>query len=89
MLLAVYGTLRRGAINHHELRGASFMGEALVMGDVKFNRLFTHPLASATDTAPVELYEVPDFTELDAFEAPDYVRTRVRLLDGRKVWVYL
>jgi gamma-glutamylcyclotransferase (GGCT)/AIG2-like uncharacterized protein YtfP len=85
MLLAVYGTLRRGAINHHELNGASFMGEAFIGGGVADNRLYLDDISEHA----VELYEVPDFTELDAFEAPDYVRTRVTLLDGRRVWAYL
>ena len=89
MLLAVYGTLRRGECNHHELNGARFMGEAFIGGYVVDNRMHLRTPVDRDWPTLIELYEVSDFTELDAFEAPDYVRTRVRLLDGRRVWAYL
>jgi len=92
-LLFVYGTLKRGLVNHHLLGEAAFAGEAEMPG-VDLYDLGPFPMAIAGDgTASGELYRVDGerLLHLDRFEgAPRlYRRERLPLTDGRRVWIYL
>lgn len=92
-LLFVYGTLKRGHANHHQLGGAAFVGEAAMPG-VDLHDLGPFPMAVAGEgTAIGELYRVDagQLVLLDRFEGVPrlYRRERRVLDDGRPVWVYL
>ncbi len=92
-LLFVYGTLKRGLTNHHQLGGAPFLGEAELAG-VRLHDLGPFPMAIAADgLARGELYRVDEVTlaRLDRFEGvPRLYRRECRsLADGRQVWIYL
>lgn len=92
-LLFVYGTLKRGHGNHHQLAGAGFVGEATMAG-VDLHDLGPFPMAiSGEGLARGELYRVDAGTlaRLDRFEGvPRLYRRECRGLDdGRQAWIYL
>jgi gamma-glutamylcyclotransferase (GGCT)/AIG2-like uncharacterized protein YtfP len=80
IVLAVYGTLRRGERNEPYLAGAEFLGTAAVLGRLhemprSSLRAYAYPaLVDGTDRVAVELYRLPDeaaLTSIDALEAYD------------------
>jgi gamma-glutamylcyclotransferase (GGCT)/AIG2-like uncharacterized protein YtfP len=85
MLLFVYGTLRRGASNHHELRDARFAGKARTSADYDLVDLGGYPAVIEGGSTAVlgELYEVDEalLSQLDVFEdVPElYERKRVMI----------
>lgn len=92
-LLFVYGTLKRGLLNHHHLSDAPFLGEAEMPG-VRLHDLGPFPMAIAADgLARGELYVVDGdrLAHLDRFEGVPrlYRREYRRLSDGRQAWIYL
>ena len=92
-LLFVYGTLKRGLANHHQLGGAVFAGEA-VMEEVELHDLGPFPMAIAGEgSVHGELYRVEgdQLARLDRFEGvPRLYRRECRqLADGRQAWIYL
>lgn len=92
-LLFVYGTLKRGLANHHQLGGAVFAGDAVIDG-VELHDLGPFPMAIAGEgSVHGELYRVEGdhLARLDRFEGvPRLYRRECRqLADGRQAWVYL
>ena len=92
-LVFVYGTLKRGAVNHHWLEGASWQGEAKLLG-VLLHDLGPFPMAVIGDgTAIGEVYAVEEhgLARLDELEGYPrlYDRQMLSLNDGRQAWVYL
>lgn len=92
-LLFVYGTLKRGLNNHHQLGDAPFLGEVEMPG-VCLHDLGPFPMAIAADgVARGELYGVDAerLAHLDRFEGVPrlYQRESRRLSDGRQAWIYL
>ena len=92
-LLFVYGTLKRGLANHHQLAGAPFVAEASMEG-VDLHDLGPFPMAIAGEgLAHGELYRVDgeQLARLDRFEGVPrlYTRHRMPLRDGRPAWIYL
>ena len=95
-LVFVYGSLKRGMANHHQLLGATELGTAELTG-LHLYDLGPFPMAVATDDADAvlrgEIYGVnPDLlAALDRFEGTPrlYERQRHALADGRAVWVYV
>lgn len=92
-LLFVYGTLKRGLANHHQLGGAAFLGEAELPG-VQLHDLGPFPMAILGDGhVRGELYRVDAarLAHLDRFEGvPRLYRRECRpLADGRQAWIYL
>jgi gamma-glutamylcyclotransferase (GGCT)/AIG2-like uncharacterized protein YtfP len=92
-LLFVYGTLKRGLGNHHQLASATFAGESWLDG-VELHDLGPFPMAIAgSGRVHGELYRVDhgQLEHLDRFEgAPRlYQRRQWPLPDGRLAWVYL
>jgi gamma-glutamylcyclotransferase (GGCT)/AIG2-like uncharacterized protein YtfP len=85
MLLFVYGTLRRDAANHHELRGAQFVGLARTQPLYELVDMGGYPalLEDGGSVVYGELYEIDDALRatLDVFEdVPElYQRKRVAL----------
>jgi len=88
-LVFVYGTLKRGALNHHVLAGETFVGEARTEPGYRLYHLGEYPgmVAAAADRHGVggEVWRVSPaaLARLDAFEGTGeglYRRDRVRLL---------
>ena len=92
-LLFVYGSLKRGLANHHQLGDARFAGEAAMEG-VVLHDLGPFPMAIAGEgVVHGELYRVDDdqLSRLDRFEGVPrlYERRQRPLRDGRQAWIYL
>ena len=92
-LLFVYGTLKRGLANHHQLAGARFVAEACMEG-VDLHDLGPFPMAIAGQgLTHGELYRVDGehLARLDRFEGVPrlYGRYLMPLSDGRPAWIYL
>ena len=72
MLIFVYGTLRRGESNQHQLRAARFVSYASTAACYELVDMGHYPalLEGGHDTVRGELYEVPAswLGHLDAFE---------------------
>lgn len=92
-LLFVYGTLRRGLVNHHWLAQAQWLGESSMVG-VDLHDLGPFPMAIRGEgTVLGELYRVTEslLARLDRFEGVPrlYRRECLPLTDGRAAWIYL
>jgi len=92
-LVFVYGTLKRGQVNHHCLAAARWLGEAELPGLV-LHDLGPFPMAVPGDGCiQGELYAVDPaaLERLDHLEGCPrlYRRQRLPLGDGRQAWVYL
>jgi len=91
----VYGSLRKGEANHHLLSSAEYVGPGRSPPIYRLIDLGPYPglVAQGTTAVAGEVYRVPTrlLGTLDALEEhPDvYVRTAIRLEDGREVWTYL
>ncbi len=95
MLVAVYGTLRRGMENHHMLRRASLLWEGFVRIPYKLVVCGDTPyLVKSNDVNRIyiEVYEVDEelLRELDDFEnVPlEYRRVEIETPVGR-AWIYV
>lgn len=89
--LFVYGSLRRGAENHHELGAAVFVGAVKTLPSYGIARLGVYPaLVPGSTSVAGELYEVQeaDLPALDAFEGSGYRRALVRLEGGGDAEAY-
>jgi gamma-glutamylcyclotransferase (GGCT)/AIG2-like uncharacterized protein YtfP len=89
----VYGTLKRGQVNHHCLAEARWLGEAELSGLV-LHDLGPFPMAVPGDGCiQGELYGVEPaaLLRLDHLEGSPrlYQRQRLPLRDGRQAWVYV
>lgn len=90
----VYGTLLRGASNHHRMAGAAFVGAALTLPAFDLYDLGWHPAVVPGSTAILgEVFEVgPELLRaLDAFEEHPtwFRRTPLALADGSAAEIYL
>jgi len=98
MLVAVYGTLKKGFENHHFLKKALFLGEAVSVGKFYLGHASFPAVVPSKKGAPiaVELYEVSKGTMkvLDRLEGypSHYNRGKFlfKLNDGKTVeaWLY-
>jgi gamma-glutamylcyclotransferase (GGCT)/AIG2-like uncharacterized protein YtfP len=89
--LFVYGSLRRGAENHHELGAAVFLGLVNTAPRYGIVRVGAYPALVAGSTAIAgELYELEHgaLRALDAFEGPGYRRALVQLEGGGDAEAY-
>jgi gamma-glutamylcyclotransferase (GGCT)/AIG2-like uncharacterized protein YtfP len=92
-LVFVYGTLKRGEKNHHWLQGASWQGEAELIG-VVLHDLGPFPMAVVGEgriNGEVYAVEANGLARLDELEGYPrlYDRQVLNLNDGREAWVYL
>jgi gamma-glutamylcyclotransferase (GGCT)/AIG2-like uncharacterized protein YtfP len=85
--LFVYGSLKRGARHHDELRGARFLGEACTAPGYELEPVGEYlalvQVPDATGSVNGELFEVDAgiLSQLDEFEGDGYDRGFVRLLE--------
>lgn len=94
-LVFVYGTLKRGACNHHLLAGAQALGARQLRG-ARLHDLGPYPMAVLSGERDAlihgELYRVDGagLQRLDVLEdyPREYNRSRVRLSDGTVAWLY-
>jgi len=89
----VYGTLRRGEVNHPWLAGACFEGEGQLPGAL-LHDLGPFPMGvEGNGLIHGEVYGLSarGLADLDRLEGHPrlYRRRRLPLADGRLVWVYL
>ena len=95
-LVFVYGSLKQGMANHHELGSAIELGRASLQGLALYN-LGPFPMAVACSEPGVvlhgELYRLSSsqLAALDRFEGTPrlYERLRWPLADGLHCWVYV
>jgi len=85
--LFVYGSLKRGGLHHHELKGAEFLGEARTVPGYalepwgQYLALVAAP--GRQDCVTGELFELAEelLPVLDEFEGDAYFRGEVALAD--------
>lgn len=91
-LLFVYGSLKRGRANHHELAGAEYVQAACTAPRFALRLIGGYP-ALVPGSRPVsgELFRVPAsaLPALDEFEGPAYVREEIELDGGGRAEAYL
>lgn len=86
--LFIYGTLKRGEVNHHLLEKESFLGPAQTSDDYRLLKLGWYPglVAVECDGRSIdgELWQVSAacLARLDEYEGSEYLRTRVTLKDA-------
>ena len=91
-LVFVYGSLKRGRANHHELQGAEFVATTRTAPGFALRLVAGYPALVPGARAIVgELYRVPRaaLPALDEFEGPAYVRQEIELVGGRRAQAYL
>jgi gamma-glutamylaminecyclotransferase len=94
-LVFVYGTLRRGEVNHHLLAQEHFVAEARTEPCFELFDLGPFPAMSTGGQTAVlgEIYAVDEamLARLDRLEGHPsfYQRTQIRLEDGQEVQTYL
>ena len=85
--LFIYGTLKRGQVNHHLLETATFLGEAHTVPHYRLLNLGWYPGLAKVESSGMsisgELWEVSPqrLIELDAYEGDEYERLPITLLD--------
>ena len=85
--LFIYGTLKRGQVNHHLLASEMFLGEAHTEPYYRLLDLGWYPGLARVEqrgrSISGELWEVSPqrLQELDAYEGDEYARRAVALLD--------
>jgi gamma-glutamylcyclotransferase (GGCT)/AIG2-like uncharacterized protein YtfP len=92
LLLFVYGSLKRGQSNHHELGSAVFVGEVRTVAQFALRVVDGFPLLVAgTQSIRGQLFVLPtaQLPALDAFEGEQYARREIELCDRRRVITYM
>ncbi len=85
--LFIYGTLKRGQVNHHLLETATFLSEAHSAPHYRLLNLGWYPGLAKVESNGMsisgELWEVSPhrLIELDAYEGDEYERVSITLLD--------
>ncbi len=93
-LVFVYGTLRRGEVNHYLLSGAEFCGVHLTRPRYRMLHLGTYPgvVAGGSSSIEGEIYRVDTkgLVKLDRLEAYPRLYTRKLIpTDWGRAWIYL
>lgn len=92
LLLFVYGSLKRGESNHHELTGARFVAEARTLPCFALRLCDGYPaLVPGTTSISGELFELETarLASLDRFEGAAYERREIELEGGRRAIAYV
>lgn len=88
----MYGSLKRGRANHHELHAAEFVAAARTAQGFALRMIHGYPaLVPGTRAISGELYRVPlsALAALDEFEGSDYVRQAIDLDGSQGALAYL
>jgi len=91
-LLFVYGSLKRGRANHHELHAAEFVSAARTAPHFALRVIDGYPALVPGSCAIVgELYRIPAsaLPALDEFEGEGYMREEIELAGGERALAYL
>jgi gamma-glutamylcyclotransferase (GGCT)/AIG2-like uncharacterized protein YtfP len=91
-LLFVYGSLKRGQANHHELAGARFIATARTAPNFALRELAGYPaLVPGERAIEGELFQISQsrLRALDEFEGDAYERRQIPIEDGSLVIAYL
>jgi len=91
-LLFVYGSLKRGGANHHELHPAEYLSLARTAPCFALAMIDGYPaLVSGSRAIRGELYRISAsaLAALDEFEGSSYVRREIELADGQRALAYL
>lgn len=91
-LLFVYGSLKRGRANHHELGDAEFLAEARTAQSFALRVIAGYPALVAGSLSILgELYRIPNsaLPALDEFEGLTYVRREIQLATDECALAYL
>jgi len=90
--LFVYGSLKRGQANHHELGSAEYVAKARTAACFSLRVVAGYPaLAPGSCAIEGELYvvAVSALAALDEFEGSSYVRREIELASGARALAYL
>lgn len=90
--LFVYGSLKRGRANHHELYAATYVSDARTAPCFALRVVAGYPaLVPGSQAVSGELYRIAAsaLPALDAFEGKRYVRREVELASGERAQAYL
>jgi len=90
--LFVYGSLKRGRANHHELQAAEFVGAARTAPRFALRVIHGYPaLVPGSRAIAGELYRIPAgaLPALDDFEGAAYSRAEIELEGGERALAYL
>lgn len=91
-LLFVYGSLKRGRANHHELQAAEYVSPARTAPCFALRIVHGYPaLVPGSRAILGELYRIaaPAWPALDEFEGEAYVRREIELDSGERALAYL
>ena len=91
-LLFVYGSLKRGRANHHELQSAEYVSTARTVPRFALRLIDGYPALVPGSRAIVgELYRIASgaLSALDEFEGGNYVRQEIELANGERALAYL
>ena len=94
MLVAVYGSLKKGFGNHSLLKHSKFIGEDIVKG-FEMRSMGAFPfIRKGFGNVHIEIYEVDDLTmfNLDRLEGYPYFYNRIQVKTKnlkKKVWIYV
>jgi gamma-glutamylcyclotransferase (GGCT)/AIG2-like uncharacterized protein YtfP len=91
-LLFVYGSLKRGRANHHELRSAAYVSNVSTAPCFALQISDGYPaLVPGSRAITGELYRIAlsALSDLDEFEGHGYVRQEIELATGVRALAYL
>jgi len=92
MFVFVYGTLKRGGVLHHHMKGAKFVGEDVVENCDLFMLKWYPAVVHGTGKVMGEVYEINTslLNIMDEVEGEGslYKREQVTTLQNRQVWIY-
>jgi len=91
-LLFVYGSLKRGRSNHHQLHAAEYVADARTAPCFALHVVAGYPaLVPGAQSIVGELYRVGPsaWSRLDAFEGKAYQRDEIELANGERALAYL
>ena len=91
-LLFVYGSLKRGRANHHELHAAEYLADARTSPNFALRVVSGYPaLVPGSLSILGELFRIAlsALPALDEFEGAAYVRREIELASGERALVYL
>ena len=91
-LLFVYGSLKRGRANHHQLQAAEYVATARTAPCFALRVVHGYPaLVPGSQAIVGESYRIATaaLLALDEFEGHDYVRREIELDGGERALAYL